>query len=156
MTPSQTDDPLNRARAVARILDSAVGIPGTKIRVGLDPVLGLVPGLGDVAGAALSGYVVLLGARLGAPRAVVLRMLGNVALDTIMSAVPILGDAFDVGWKSNTRNVALLERFLAKPGATQASSRSLVAAIAIILALLAIAGLALSVVVVLALVRALD
>ena len=156
MTPSQTDDPLNRARAVARILDSAVGIPGTKIRVGLDPVLGLVPGLGDVAGAALSGYVVLLGARLGAPRAVVVRMLGNVALDTIVSAVPILGDAFDVGWKSNTRNVALLERFLAKPGATQSSSRSLVAAIAIILALLAIAGLALSVVVVLALVRALS
>lgn len=156
MTPSQTDDPLNRARAVARILDSAVGIPGTKIRVGLDPVLGLVPGLGDVAGAALSGYVVLLGARLGAPRAVVLRMLGNVALDTIVSAVPILGDAFDVGWKSNTRNVALLERFLTKPGATRASSRSLVAAIAIILALLAIAGLALSVVVVLALVRALS
>lgn len=83
-------------------------------------------------------------------------MLGNVALDTIVSAVPILGDAFDVGWKSNTRNVALLERFLAKPGATQSSSRSLVAAIAIILALLAIAGLALSVVVVLALVRALS
>ena len=125
------------------------------MRVGLDPLLGLVPGLGDVAGAALSGYVVLLGTRLGAPRSVVLRMLGNVAVDTIVSAVPVLGDAFDVGWKSNTRNVALLERYLAQPGSTRASSRSLVGAVAVVLGLLAIAGIAISMLVVWALVRSL-
>ena len=125
------------------------------MRVGLDPVLGLVPGLGDVAGAALSGYVVLLGARLGAPRSVVLRMLGNVALDTVVSAVPILGDAFDVGWKSNTRNVALLERYLAQPGTARASSRTLVGAVVVVLALLAIAGITITMFVVLALVRGL-
>ncbi len=155
MKAPQTDDPLNRARAVARILDSAVGIPGTKMRVGLDPLLGLVPGLGDAAGAALSGYVVLLGARLGAPPAVVLRMLANVAVDTVVSAVPVLGDAFDVGWKSNSRNVALLERYLAVPGSTHTSSRTLVGAVAIVLALMAIAGLAISMLVVWALVRTL-
>ena len=125
------------------------------MRVGLDPILGLVPGLGDVAGAALSGYVVLLGARLGAPRAVILRMLTNVAVDTIVSAVPVLGDAFDVGWKSNTRNVALLERHLAQPGRTHSSSRTVVGAVAVVLALLAIAGLAISMLAVWALVRSL-
>ncbi|MBC7788997.1 MAG: DUF4112 domain-containing protein, partial [Anaerolineae bacterium] len=103
-----------------------------------------------------SGYVVLLGARLGAPRTVVLRMLGNVALDTIVSAVPVLGDAFDVGWKSNTRNVALLERYLAQPRSTHTSSRTLVGAVAIVLALLAIAGLAISMLALWALVRSLS
>src|ERR1700733_6814720 len=106
---------LIRARTVARLLDSGARIPGTKIRFGLDPVLGLVPGLGAVAGAVLSGYIVLVGVRLGASRSVVLRMLANILIDTVVGSVPILGDAFDVVWKSNNRNVALLERFLERP-----------------------------------------
>ncbi|MDB4900542.1 MAG: hypothetical protein JWN53_2350 [Gemmatimonadetes bacterium] len=108
MTPTFTD-PLVRARAIARLLDTAARVPGTSIRFGLDPLLGLVPGAGDLAGAVLSGYVVLLGARLGVSRIVILRMLTNVAIDTIGGTLPIIGDAFDVGWKSNTRNLALLE-----------------------------------------------
>jgi hypothetical protein len=134
-------DPARGARAVARLLDSAIRIPGTGIRIGLDPILGLIPGLGDVAGAGMAGYTVLLAARLGAPRSVILRMLGNVALDTLVGAVPLLGDLFDAGWKANTRNVALLERYLERPGATRVSSRALVALVIAALVMLAGAGI---------------
>jgi len=128
-------------------------VPGTGVRFGLDPILGLIPGLGDVAGAALSGYLVLLAARLGAPRVVVLRMVANVAVDSIVGSVPLLGDLFDVAWKSNTRNLALLERAIARPSETRAASGAVVAGALLVLGLLAVAGIALAVVVVRALAR---
>jgi hypothetical protein len=105
-------DSLARARALTRLLDTAARIPGTGIRFGLDPILGLVPGLGDLAGAALSGYLVLLAGRSGASRTTIVRMLGNVAIDTFGGMLPVLGDAFDVAFKSNSRNLVLLERTL--------------------------------------------
>lgn len=140
-----TDTRLARARILARALDSAVGVPGTKFRVGLDPILGLVPGLGDLAGAALSGYIVLVGFQLGASRAVVMRMLANVAIDTVVGAVPILGDLFDAGWKSNNRNVALIERHVAAPGETRRSSRVMIGLVMLILLLLAVGSVAVTV-----------
>jgi len=121
-----TSDPLARARTLARLLDSAAKVPGTGIRFGADAVLGLIPGLGDVAGAALAGYLVILAQRLGAPRAVVLRMLTNVAIDTIVGTVPLAGDLFDVAYKSNLRNVALLEQAVQKPTETKRASRLVV------------------------------
>jgi hypothetical protein len=120
------DDPLARARALTRLLDSAARVPGTSFRVGLDPVLGLVPGLGDVAGAALSSYVVILASQLGAPTTVIVRMLGNVVIDTVGGTVPFVGDLFDAGWKSNTRNLALLERHIEAPVSTKRASRAVV------------------------------
>jgi hypothetical protein len=140
------DDPLARARTLTRLLDSAAKIPGTGIRFGLDPLLGLVPGLGDIAGAALAGYLVLLAQRLGAPRSVIVRMLANVAVDTVGGTVPLVGDAFDVAFKSNTRNLALLERTLAVPARdVERASRVAVIATLVGLALLAIGGLVLAV-----------
>lgn len=121
-----TDDPLARARTLTNLLDNAVRVPGTSMRFGLDPVLGLVPGLGDVAGAALSGYVVLLASQLGAPTTVIVRMLGNVVIDTVGGTLPVIGDLFDAGWKSNSRNLALLERHLGKPESTKRASRAVV------------------------------
>src|SRR5687767_3717769 len=109
------DSDLRRARAIARVLDSAVGVPGTPIRIGLDAVLGLVPGAGDIAGAVLSGYIILTGLRSGIPRVVIWRMLANVGLDTLVGSVPLLGDLFDVAYKSNMKNVDLLERHAAQP-----------------------------------------
>ena len=76
------DSQVRNARALARVLDSAVGIPGTPIRIGLDAILGLIPGGGDVAAAALSGYIVLTAARRGVPTPVIARMLVNVLADT--------------------------------------------------------------------------
>lgn len=137
---------LIRARTVARLLDSGASIPGTKIRFGLDPILGLVPGLGDVAGAVLSGYIVLVGVRLGASRSVVLRMLANIVIDTVLGSVPLVGDAFDVVWKSNNRNVTLLERFLERPEETRAASRALIVGVVVALVALAAGALVISIV----------
>jgi hypothetical protein len=139
---------VDRARVLARALDSAVRIPGTNMRFGLDALLGLVPGLGDVAGAAMGSYLVLLGSRLGAPKPVLARMVLNVALDTLAGVVPIAGDLFDVAWKANTRNMALLERYIDRPAATKKSSSAFVLAIIAALALLAVGGIFLAVVVV--------
>jgi hypothetical protein len=149
-------DRLSGARALAHILDDGVRIPGLGVRFGLDAVIGLVPGLGDLAGAILSGYVVLLGARMGAPKSVVLRMLGNVAVDAVAGAVPLLGDLFDVGWKANLRNVALLDRWIDQPGHTHATSRRAVGFTVLALVLLAVAGFALTIVVIRALFVALQ
>jgi hypothetical protein len=110
-------------RQLARLLDAAVRVPGTNIRFGLDAVLGLIPGAGDIAGGVLSSFIILQAAKLGAPRSVLARMVMNVAIDSIVGAVPVLGDLFDIGWKSNTRNADLLEQFAARPTATQAASR---------------------------------
>jgi hypothetical protein len=144
VTTPGTDIRLARARVLARALDSAIGIPGTSIRVGLDPLIGLIPGLGDVAGAALSGYIVLIGIRLGVSRSVVARMLANIAIDTVGGSLPVLGDLFDAGWKSNNMNVALIERHMASPDATRRASRLMIGGVAIVLLLLASGGAAIT------------
>jgi hypothetical protein len=148
---SSSDGAAARVRALARLLDSAVRVPGTNVRVGLDALVGLVPGIGDVASAAFSGYIILAAARLGAPKTVLLRMLLNVATDTVVGAVPVVGDLFDVGWRANARNAALLDRHLAAPAATRAASRWVVAAVVGGVALLAIGAAAVAVVAVRAL-----
>jgi len=91
-------------------LDAGIRVPGTNMRFGLDPILGLIPGFGDAAGAILAGWILVEAVRLGASRATVLRIAGNVAIDAAVGAVPLLGDIFDFAWKANLRNVALLER----------------------------------------------
>ena len=140
-------DPLAHARTIARLLDSAVGVPGTSIRFGLDPVIGLIPGLGDLAGMALSTYLVIVGRKLGASRGVLMRMLANIALDSVGGMVPVVGDLFDVAWKSNLRNVTLLERAIAEPSAARRASWLTVVGVLLALAALAAAGIAVSVVV---------
>jgi Domain of unknown function (DUF4112) len=114
---------LERLRRLARLLDSAVGLPGTRYRIGLDPIIGLVPGIGDVIGAIFSIYIIYQAARLGAPRSILVRMLANVGVDTLVGEIPLLGDLFDFGWKSNARNIALLEGHLERPVAAKAASR---------------------------------
>ena len=127
--------PAARARALATLLDSALRIPGTPWRVGLDPLLGLIPGAGDLAGAALGGWVLVLAARGGASRGLLLRMLGNLAIDALLGSIPFLGDLFDAGYKANLRNVALLERLLDDPVQVERSSAALITAILLLLLL---------------------
>lgn len=119
--PMRTRD-LERTRALAALLDAAVRIPGTNIRFGLDPLLGLIPGIGDLVGGGLSAYVMLLAARAGAPKAVLLRMLANVGIDALVGTVPLAGDLFDVAFKANVRNLALFHRFMEAPGETRRAS----------------------------------
>jgi hypothetical protein len=98
---------VRRMRFVARLLDDSVRVPGTRLRVGLDPILGVVPGAGDAIAAALSIYIVLESARLGVPFLTLLRMIANVSLDFAVGSVPLLGTLFDAVWKANRRNLRL-------------------------------------------------
>lgn len=103
---------LERARKMSQLLDEAVEIPGIGYRVGIDPLLGILPVSGDAAGAALSLYVVAESARLGVPPKTLVRMLTNVGIDTVTGSIPVLGTLADAAWKANKRNVALLEDHL--------------------------------------------
>ena len=108
---SVEDEPpgMERVRAIADLLDEAFEIPGINYKIGLDPILGILPVGGDAVSAAVSLYIVAEGARLGASRDTVLKMLFNVGADAALGSIPVLGTLIDAVWKANERNVALLE-----------------------------------------------
>jgi uncharacterized protein DUF4112 len=106
--PTASAPSIRQLEWLSRLLDTAFALPGTRVRIGLDGLLGLIPGIGDPLGAVLSSYIIVMAARLGASRHTLLRMLGNVAIEGLVGVVPILGDVFDIAWKANVRNVALL------------------------------------------------
>lgn len=99
---------LARLKRLAHVMDQAIRVPGTRIRFGADSALGLIPGAGDVIGLGISAFAVMEALRLGAPPTLIARMIGNVAIDTGLGAIPIAGDIFDLLFKSNTRNLKLL------------------------------------------------
>jgi hypothetical protein len=109
----QDEARLKRVRLLSRLLDEQFRIPGTTQRLGLDGLLGLIPGVGDAAGTLLSTYILYEAIRLGAPKAVLLRMVANIGIDTVVGAIPVVGDIFDVAWKANKKNAALLHAYLA-------------------------------------------
>ncbi len=106
---------LKRMRQLSRLLDSAIVIPGTKKRIGLDPIIGLIPGGGDTVSAALSGYIIVEAALMGLPREALVRMVMNLLLDTVVGSVPVLGDVFDVFSKANLRNMQIVESHVKSP-----------------------------------------
>ncbi|MBA3889320.1 MAG: DUF4112 domain-containing protein [Gemmatimonadaceae bacterium] len=106
---------LAHLRQFSHVLDSAIRIPGTNFRVGMDGLLGLIPGVGDVTTGLASVFIIMTAARMGVPRSVLTRMIMNVAIDTAVGVIPIVGDAFDFAFKSNLRNVALTERYMTAP-----------------------------------------
>jgi hypothetical protein len=110
--PQSRAERIARLDALANLLDTAFIIPGTNIRFGVDALIGLVPGIGDAITTVMSLYIVREARELGVPRHVIARMLVNVALDGVVGAVPFLGDAFDVMWRANRRNMALLRNHL--------------------------------------------
>jgi hypothetical protein len=105
---------LKRARSASTLLDEAIRIPVIGYRIGIDPILGILPISGDAVGAALSLYIVAEAARLDAPRKTLARMMVNIGVDAVGGSIPILGNLFDVFWKANERNVSLLESHLEK------------------------------------------
>jgi len=117
-------------------LDDGIRIPGTRLRIGLDPILGLVPGIGDAAGAVLAAAIVVEAVRQGVSRFTLMRMAGNVAVDAGLGAVPFIGDLFDAGWKANIRNLALLERHVDVPSKARRGDRLFVLGLVGLLVLL--------------------
>ena len=112
-------------RRLVWLLDEAIRLPGG-FRVGLDGIVGLIPGIGDALGLAGSGYIILRARRSGVPGPVIARMIGNVAIDFLIGVIPILGDLFDFAFKANRRNLALMERWLVDERRVRRSSRGMI------------------------------
>lgn len=104
---------LHRLQSISKLLDAAYRIPGTNFRIGVDPIIGLIPVVGDLFTIGMSAYTLTMAHKLGAPRWLLLRMLLNVAIDALIGAIPIIGDLFDFAFKAHMRNLKLLERWLA-------------------------------------------
>ena len=130
---------MSRSDRLAHLLDTAFRVPGTRMRFGLDPIMGLIPGVGDAAALVLSGYIMVEAWRSGASRAVLLRMLFNLGVDSLFSVVPLFGDLLDAGWKANTRNMTLLKRHLGDPRRTASASRAFLAMVLLGLVILIVA-----------------
>jgi hypothetical protein len=133
---------LERLRWLGYLLDNSIPIPGTGFRFGLDSIIGLVPGIGDLVGGALSLYIVLEAARLGVPRALLVRMGYNVAVDAVVGSVPVLGDLFDAGYKANLRNLALVHEHLQLPSASRKANLRFAALLVVGLVVLLAAAVA--------------
>lgn len=103
---------LNRIRKLSRLMDTAIRVPGTGFRIGLDPIIGLIPGAGDLVSTAFSAYIIFLATRFGIPRQDLARMIFNIGLEAVVGTVPLVGDLFDAYYKSNIRNLAILEQHL--------------------------------------------
>jgi hypothetical protein len=127
-----------RINRVAWLLDSSIRLPGLKFRIGIDALIGLLPGVGDVIGVVLSSYIVREAARAGLPNSILARMILNVAIEGVVGMIPFAGDVFDAVWKANQRNAGLLNAYLADPRHATRSSRAVVViVIAALLGLLA-------------------
>ena len=130
---------LEALRRWAVLLDSAFRVPGTRIRFGIDALIGLVPGLGDLSAPAFAAVMLVTAWRMRVPAIVQARMVLNAAIDMVLGLVPVLGDVVDIAWKANLRNLALLERH-AKPGVPPTrSDHVFVIVCVIILAFIALA-----------------
>jgi Domain of unknown function (DUF4112) len=117
---------LERLRWLGELLDNSIPVPGTNFRFGIDTIIGLVPGVGDLIGGALSGYIILEAARLGVPRALLARMGYNVLVDVAVGSIPLVGDLFDAGFKANLRNLALVNAHVAAPATARRAGRRFV------------------------------
>ncbi len=136
---------LERLRTLVTLLESALRIPGTRIRFGADAIIGIVPGLGDLVGGLVSALIVSEAIRAGVPRAVLLRMFTNVAVDMVGGAVPVAGDLFDVAWKAGARNLRLLEAWHERPDRTAGAARRDLLLLAAGIGLVAALGMALAI-----------
>ncbi|WP_392532080.1 DUF4112 domain-containing protein [Nostoc sp. C117] len=137
---------LKRLRQMSRLLDNLITIPGTKVGIGLDPIIGLIPIGGDFLGIMFSSYIILEAARLGVSRATLGRMVLNVIIDGLVGAVPILGDFFDVAWTANNYNIKLLEEHLKFPSQQKSADKWFIIAVFVGLLLISIVLVALPVI----------
>lgn len=122
MNGDTEEQALQRLEALAKLMDTAFAIPGTNVRFGLDGVIGLVPGVGDVIAGLVSSYLIWEARRLGVSKWILGRMMANTLLDTTIGAIPLAGDVFDVMFRANVKNMALLRRHLERKGASRGAA----------------------------------
>jgi hypothetical protein len=127
---------LEKLDKLAWWLDSSIRIPGTGWRIGLDGIIGLVPGIGDLTAGALSGYILLQALRMGVAPMVIARMVINILLESVVGIVPVIGDIFDFAFKANQRNVRLMQAYLDSPNPVQ--QRSTITVILVLVAVIAV------------------
>lgn len=144
-----------RYARLAALLDDSFRVPGTRLRFGVDALIGLVPGFGDFIGAVFGAYGVLVARQMGAPLVLQARMLGNVLLDATAGAVPLAGDLFDFAFKPHRRNLTLLDRWRRDPARVERRTRVMLVVVPCALLAVAVATLVLAILGVTALVRAL-
>jgi hypothetical protein len=149
---AETTERIQRLRSLAWLLDNSIPLPGG-FRIGVDALIGIIPGIGDAIGALLSAYIINEARALGAPRSVLVRMIGNVMIETVVGAIPFAGDLFDAAFKANTRNLALLARYQLDPIGSRRSSRFFVAGFSLALAAVVILMIAIPVLVVIGIVK---
>lgn len=133
MNRHEQDKIRQRLDRLAWFLDNSIPIPGLNVRFGIDGLIGLLPGYGDALGALFSSYILSEAARLGAPKSVLLKMASNIAVDTLIGAIPLLGDLLDFAWKANQRNVLLLNDYFENPRRTTTTSRVFVVVLGLLL-----------------------
>lgn len=136
---------LERLRRLGQLLDNSIPVPGTGFRFGLDTIIGLVPGVGDLLGGALSLYIILQASRLGVPRPLLARMGYNVAVDVLVGSIPLVGDLFDAGFKANLRNLALIDQHVERPAVARRAGWRFVSLVAVALVALLAAAIAVAV-----------
>ena len=141
-TAEDRDRSLAEVQALAWLLDNSIPVPGTGgRRFGIDALIGLVPGIGDAVSGAIGLLVVWRGSRMGLPRIAVTRMLLNTLIDVSIGAIPILGDAFDLWFKANTRNLGLMRRYLETPeSSTRDDWLAVLVMIGVVVALIVVVG----------------
>lgn len=140
ISPVEKAKTKKRLERLAWVLDSVIPLPGG-FKIGLDGLIGLIPVVGDGVTALLSSYVVGEGIRIGAPKSVILKMVGHLVVDTLLGAIPVVGDLFDIANRANHRNVELLQEYLEEPKEALVSSRLWIAAIILGICGLCVAGL---------------
>ena len=129
---------------LALIMDDLLRLPGTNFRFGLDPILGLLPGIGDMSSALVSALALIHAARLGVPRILLARMSLNVVINEVIGIIPVLGDAFSFWFKSNVRNYDLLKNHVSRPGLSKRGDWIFVVAVLAILLFVVVIGIAVS------------
>lgn len=112
VAPRSVEEARVRLEAIARLMDSSFAIPGTNVRLGVDALLNLIPGLGLVATKGVSAYLIYEARRLGAPPTLIARMIGNIGVDFVISSIPVIGWVGDVFYRANNKNIALLRQHL--------------------------------------------
>ncbi len=141
MNASRKNIPLERLNRVAWLLDNSIRVPGIDYRIGIDPLIGFVPGIGDAVGALLSLYIIAEAARAHLPLTLISRMVFNVAVETIVGVIPLAGDLFDLTWKANMKNARIVRDYAASPSAALARNRRMVWSVLAVLAFFMIAAL---------------